>query len=31
VKTEQLLKAGGKTQVTATSTLLSFTRQAAGS
>ena len=31
VKTEQLLKAGGKTQVTTTTTLLSFTKQAAGS
>ncbi len=31
VKTEQFLKAGGKTQLTATTTLLSFTKQAAGS
>ncbi len=31
VKTEQLLKAGGKTQVTTTTPLLSFTKQAAGS
>jgi len=31
VKTEQFLKAGGKTQLTTTTTLLSFTKQAAGS
>ena len=31
VKTEQVLKAGGKTQVTTTTTLLSFTKQPAGS
>ena len=31
VKTEQLLKAGGKTKLTTTTTLLSFTKQAAGS
>jgi hypothetical protein len=31
VKTEQLVEAGGKTQLRTTSTLLSFTRQAAGS
>ena len=31
VKTEQIIKAGGKTQLTTTTTLLSFTKQAAGS
>ena len=31
VKTEQLLKAGGKTKLTTTTTLLSFTKQAVGS
>jgi len=31
VKTEQLLTAGGKTKLTTTTTLLSFTKQAAGS
>jgi len=31
VKTEQLLKAGGKSKLTTTTTLLSFTKQAAGS
>ena len=31
VKTEQVLKAGGKTQVTTTTTLLSFTKQPTGS
>jgi hypothetical protein len=31
VKTEQFLTAGGKTKLTSTSTLLSFTKQAAGS
>jgi hypothetical protein len=31
VKTQQVVTAGGKTQLITTSTLLSFTRQAAGS
>jgi hypothetical protein len=31
VKTEQLLKAGGKTKLITTTTLVSFTKQAAGS
>jgi hypothetical protein len=31
VKTQQVVKAGGKTQLITTSELVSFTRQAAGS
>ena len=31
VKTEQLIRAAGKTQLITTSTLVSFTKQAAGS